>query len=219
MSNTLWTSEPDMSLNICPADCSVCSSSPWSSDTKAILIRLQPSLFRRPPISLFLLFYVFVLHPKHHYLDKLLTLPEKLNYINNSTTKILSSWNKHSSQKKPPCLHQATRAGSKLYLTVSLYFAETHPAVLLIILYLAKYFFPEIISGIFRISRFSSQRLKSGSTLVEIVHCRREVCPPMYVEQGIALIFNNTKLAFSVSLYGLLGKQCTCNKSYYPDHL
>lgn len=98
-----------MSLNLCPADYSVCPSSHWSSDTKDVLIRLQPSLFRRPPISLFLPFHVFFLHPDHHYLDKLLTLPEKLNYINNSTMKILSSSETSTAANKNlPAFHQAT---------------------------------------------------------------------------------------------------------------
>lgn len=56
-------------------------------------------LLRGPPISLFLIFLVFFPQPNHHYLDKLLTLPEKLNYINNSTVKILSPlWSMHGSQ-------------------------------------------------------------------------------------------------------------------------
>lgn len=61
------------------------------------------------PISLFLLFLVFFPHSNHHYLDKLLTLPEKLNYINNSTMKILSPSEKcTAANKNLPDFHQAT---------------------------------------------------------------------------------------------------------------
>lgn len=71
--------------------------------------RLQPFFFRGPPISLFLLFLVFFPHPSHHYLDKLLTLPEKLNYINNSTMKILFPSETHTAANKNlPDFHQAT---------------------------------------------------------------------------------------------------------------
>lgn len=64
-----------------------------------------------PPISLFLLFLVFFPHSNHHYLDKLLTLPEKLNYINNFTMKILSPSEKcTAANKNLPDFHQATWA-------------------------------------------------------------------------------------------------------------
>lgn len=62
-------------------------------------------------ISLFLLFLVFFPRSNHHYLDKLLTLPEKLNYINNSTMKILSPSEKlTAANKNLPDFHQATWA-------------------------------------------------------------------------------------------------------------
>lgn len=71
--------------------------------------RLQSFFFRGPPISLFLIFLVFFRHPNHHYLDKLLTLPEKLNYINNSTMKILfPSETCTAANKNLPDFHQAT---------------------------------------------------------------------------------------------------------------
>lgn len=64
-----------------------------------------------PTISLFLPFLVFFPHSNHHYFDKLLTLPEKLNYINNSTMKILSPSEKcTAANKNLPDFHQATWA-------------------------------------------------------------------------------------------------------------
>lgn len=58
-----------------------------------------------------LLFLVFFPLSNHHYLDKLLTLPEKLNYINNSTMKILSlSEKRTAANKNLPDFHQATWA-------------------------------------------------------------------------------------------------------------
>lgn len=85
--------------NMFLADGSVCLGSQWEvcmgssvfrghrpfNLARHVMYRPQPFFFREPPISLFLIFLVFFPHSNHHYLDKLLTLPEKLNYINNST--------------------------------------------------------------------------------------------------------------------------------------
>lgn len=73
--------------------------------------RLQPFFSGGPTISLFLPFLVFFPNTNHHYLDKLLTLPEKLNYINNFTMKILSPSEKcTAANKNLPDFHQATWA-------------------------------------------------------------------------------------------------------------
>lgn len=83
-----------------------------------------------PPISLFLLFLVFFPHSNHHYLDKLLTLPEKLNYINNSTMKILSPSEKRTAANKNlPDFHQATWAWI-LVMYECVVLPEVHPSVL-----------------------------------------------------------------------------------------
>lgn len=92
----------------------VCTgSSVWRSEgiqIKQLPWGLKPFFSGGGLLSHYSIFLFSFPSTNHHYLDKLLTVPEKLNYIN-STLKILSPSEQHTAANKNlPDFHQATRA-------------------------------------------------------------------------------------------------------------